>query len=156
MKRKLTMIAVACVAAVALLFTNTGCMTASTARYVANGLSIAGSDFATMRLMKDPASLKGLQDLAKALPDIPLGKVSAFQMGVLNRELAPIRAAANDIPKDRAAFTRIGNIISEASQQFGSGNPTVLTGSASAFCADFANGINHGIEFYQGQQSVLP
>ena len=151
MKRKLTLIAVAASAAVALLFTS--CMTGSAARYVASGLYIAGSDFATWQLQRDPNALKGLLDLATALQDIPLGKVTPFQMGALNRELWPLKQAADAKPKDAAALTRIGNLISAASQQL-SGQPTVIAGMAMSQCADFANGINSGIEFYKGQQSV--
>lgn len=147
------MIALAGVAAAAMALTTTSCMTATGARYLASGLYIAGSDFATWQLQSDPNSLKGLQDLAKALPDIPLGKVTPFEMGVLNRELWPLKQAADAKPKDRAALNRIGNIISAASQQL-AGNPTAITGIASADCADFANGIKAGIQFYKGQQSV--
>lgn len=129
------------------------------AQNVATGIYLAGNDFATRELGKNPGSLKGLQDLAKALPDIPSGKVTPFEMGVLNAELQAINKAESDPAqaKNVDALNRIGSLISAAVQANAGatgGNPTAVTAVAAADCADFANGINHAILFWQGQQSV--
>lgn len=159
MKNKTSCLIIATLIGVAFALGFTACGTP--AQNIATGIYLAGNDFATTTLAKNPGSLKGLQDLAAALPDIPSGKVTPFQMGVLNAELQGIQSATADpaLAKDSAAFSRIGSLISAAVQaNAGStgGNPTVETAVAAADLADFANGINHAIAFYQGQQSVKP
>lgn len=126
---------------------------------VATANYLAGNDFATRTLDKNPASLKGLQDLAAALPDMVSGKVTPFEMGVLNAELQGINGAATDptLAKNAAALSRIGSLISaglQANAGLTGGNPTAASAIASAALTDFANGINHAIQFWQGQQSV--
>lgn len=125
---------------------------------VATANFLAGNAFATHELDKSPANLKGLQDLAAALPDIPSGKVTPYQMGVLNAELGAINATASVDPKNQEALNQIGSLLSAAVQAnngISGGNPTAATAIASAALADFANGINHAIQFYNGQKSVL-
>jgi hypothetical protein len=134
----------------------TGC--GSPAQNIATGTFLGGNGFATYELDSNPLSLKGLQDFAEALPLIPLGKVTPFQMGVLNAEIEPLKAAAAVDTKNAAVYNQIGSLISAASQANAGatgGNPTVNTGIAIAALTDFANGINHGIQFWQGQQSTI-
>lgn len=141
--------------ATALTFTACG----TPAQNVATAHFLAGNAFATYELGKSAAHLKGLQDLAKALPDIPSGKVSAFDMGVLNAELQAINQASvdPDLAKNSSALSQIGSLISAAVQSNASnsgGNPTITTAILTADLTDFANGITHGIEFWRGQQTV--
>lgn len=136
---------------VPLVMLETACSTPT--QQLASANFLAGNAFATYQLGRDPSTLKGLQDLAAALPNIPTGKVTAFEMGALNAELKPLQAAANSDPKNAAAYNQIGSAISAAAQLNGK-NPTVNDAILIAACMDFANGINHGIEFWQGQQSV--
>lgn len=127
------------------------------AQNVATAVFLGGNQFATGQLSKNPASLKGLQDLADALPSIPLGKVTPFQMGVLNAELQPLQVAGLSDPKNAGVYNQIGSLISALSQAnagASGGNPNINTGAAIVTCTDFANGINHAIAFWQGQQSV--
>ena len=131
-----------------------GCMTPT--QQAADATFLAGQAFATAELAKNPAALKGLQDFAAALPSIPLGKVSAFQMGVLNAELSPLTAASAANPTYSQAYSQVGAAISGLSQIAGGngGNPTAEVGVLIAWFTDFANGVNQGIQFWQGQQSV--
>lgn len=127
------------------------------AQNIATAVFLSGNAFATAQLTKNPASVKGLQDLATALPNIPLGKVTPFEMGVLNAELQPLRTAAVADPSHAAAYNQIGALISglaQANAGATGGNPNINTGIAIVTCADFANGINQAIAFWQGQQSV--
>lgn len=141
-----------------LCLSGAGCALTPT-QQVADASYLAGSAFATGELGKNPAILKGLQDFAAALPLIPLGKVSAFQMGVINAELQPLLSAAQSKPQFATVYSQIGGLISASSQLFGSGGgsaaPTAEAGLAVATCTDFANGIGQGIQFWEGQQSVL-
>lgn len=146
-------------AATAALFSLTGCGTP--AQNVATAHYLAGNAFATYELGKNPASLKGLEDLATALPDMASGKITPFQMGVLNAELQQIRADAEDpaLQKNVQALNQVGSIISagiQANAGLTGGNPTATTAILSANLTDFANGIRHGIDFWKGQQSVKP
>lgn len=163
--RSLLFGSIAAIAAAIGLATLPGCQTPEQA--VAGSVYYAGSAFATYELgqAKTPAAaasvLKGLQDLATALPNIPLGKVTPYQMGVLNAELQPIQAAAVSTAPQLAqysgTYSQIGNAISALSQiNAGAtgGNPTASTGLIIAQFTDFANGLNEGIQFYNGQQSV--
>lgn len=135
----------------------TGCGTP--AQNVATANYLAGNAFATHELAKSPASLKGLQDLAAALPDMASGKVSPFQMGVLNAELSAIKAdgAAEADAKTREGYSQVGSLISAGIQAHvaaSGGIPTATDAIAGAALTDFASGINHGIAFWQGQRSV--
>lgn len=160
MKRFLPIIAALApaLAALGLAIFSPGCAMTPT-QEAASGTYLAGSAFATGELGKNPAVLKGLQDFAAALPLIPLGKVSPYQMGVINAELQPLVAAAASKPQYAQVFSQIGNFISAASQLSGNGlgsaAPTAEAGLAVAECTDFGNGITEGIQFWQGQQSVL-
>lgn len=144
-------------AVVTALICTTGCGTPS--QNVATAYYLAGNSFATYELGKSPASLKGLQDLAAALPDMMSGKVTPFDMGVLNAELRAIQndATAPALQKNADALNQIGSIISagiQANAGLTGGNPTATTAIVSAHLTDFANGILHGIDFWKGQQSV--
>jgi len=124
---------------------------------IATGTFLAGNAFATYELQQSPKNLKGLTDLSAALPQIISGKVTPFQMGVLNAELQPLAAAASAQPANATAFNQIGALISAAVQanvSAGGGVPTMNDAIATAALQDFALGIQHGIAFWQGQQSV--
>jgi hypothetical protein len=136
--------------------TFTGC--GSPAQNIATANYLAGNAFATFELGKNPAALKGLQDLQAALPSLTTGKVTPFQMGVLSAELQPIANAAAADAKNAAALNQIGSLISAAVQANAGatgGLPNANTALVGAALTDFALGIQHGIDFYNGQQSVL-
>lgn len=123
------------------------------AQNLATGNYLAGNFYATYELGKNPASLPGLEHLVTALPLIPMGKVSAREMGQLNAELALAKAAA----PDSQTANQVGSLISAVSQASAAangGNPTINTAVISAALTDAANGIRHGIDFWQGQQDV--
>lgn len=112
----------------------------------------AGNAFATYELNRDPATLQGLQDMAKALPDIPLGKVSAYQLGVIQGELNKAKIGTSG-----QLASQIGSMIALVSQAglvSNGGVPTAEAGIISADCADAAAGINNAIAYWQGQNSV--
>lgn len=114
----------------------------------------AGNAYATYELGKSVANLKGLQDLAAALPLMPLGKVSAEQLGVINAELT---AALNTTAGGTQINNQIGSLIALVSQsEYSAGGPeTAEQGVLVAQATDVAGGILNGIQFWQGQQSVL-
>lgn len=159
MKNKTSRLIIATLLGVVFAMGFTACGTPS--QQVATANYLAGNAFATHELAKSPANLKGLQDLAAALPGIPTGKVTPFQMGVLNAELRAINATAQapDVaPKNQEALSQIGSLLSASVQAYNAqtgGNPTAATAIASAALEDFANGINHAILFWQGQQSTV-
>jgi hypothetical protein len=143
------------VAALGLAFV-AGCGTPS--QNIATANYLAGNAFATKKLSDNPATLKGLQDLAAALPTLATGKITPFQMGVLNAELQPLQAAAMADPKNAAAYNQVGSLISAAIQANAGVTgalPNANTAIVGAALTDFALGIQHGIDFWSGQQSVL-
>lgn len=128
----------------------------TSAQLAANATVVAGSDFAYNQLSKNPAAVKGLTDLADALPLFPLGKVTPYQAGVISGELAPLVAAENALPQDKDQIARVGNILSTiANANANGGNPTILDAANIAFLTDFANGIKGGIQYWQGRQSTV-
>ena len=129
----------------------TGCGTP--AQNLATANYLAGNAYATYELGKTAANLKGLQDLAAALPGMAEGKVSPYQMGVINAEL---RAQQADVV-DGKLKDQIGSLISAVSQAAAAsngGNPTINTAVITAALTDAANGIQHGIDFWKGQMSI--
>lgn len=141
-----------------LSFTQTGCLSTTEAQYASDAFYVAGSDFAVWKLGDNPAAGKTLDDLAAALPKIPLGQVSAFDLGVLSGELPSLKSAKNataSTPTETAAFDRIINLVGSVSMLVNKGgNPTVITGAISAQAQSFSNGIAYGRQFNAGRASV--
>lgn len=137
------------------MFAFSGCTTPT--QRVALASAEVGNAVATYVLGQHGATaVKGLQDLATALPQIPLGKVSPTQLGVINAELSQIQASAAEAGSAQSQlFSQVGSLISLVSQSTAvSGNPTAETGLILAECIDVQNGIENAIQFWQGQASV--
>lgn len=130
----------------------TGCQTPAQAIATANYL--AGNAYATYELGRNPGAVDALEHLASVLPSIPLGKVSPTELGQLNAQLA---ASQSSTPKNSQLYNQIGSLISALSQANAAangGNPTINTALLLAAVTDAANGIQHGVDFWKGQQSV--
>lgn len=140
------------------LSTQTGCLSTSAAQHASDAFYIAGSDFAVWKLAENPSAGKTLDDLAAALPKIPLGQVSPFDLGVLSGELSSLKKAKNATASTAAettAFDRIISLIGNVSMIANKGgNPTAITGAMSAQAQSFANGIVYGRAFNAGRTSV--
>lgn len=139
-------------------FTQTGCLSTQAAQYASDAFYIAGSDFAVWKLAENPEAGPTLDHLAAALPKIPLGQVSPFDLGVLSGELSALKKAKNATASTAAetqAFDRIIALIGNVSMIMNKGgNPTALTGAISAQAQSFANGIAYGRQFNAGRVSV--
>jgi hypothetical protein len=139
-------------------FMQTGCLSTTAAQYASDAFYVAGSDFAVWKLASNPSAGKTLDDLAAALPKIPLGQVSAFDLGVLSGELGALKKAENataSTAAETAAFDRIIALIGNVSMIANKGgNPTAITGAISAQAQSFANGITYGRQFNAGRTSV--
>ena len=133
-----------------------GCATPT--QQAADATFLAGNAFSTFALGQSGQTMKGLQDFVTALPGIPLGKVSPYQLGVLNAELKPLAGAAAANPTGASIYNQIGAAISGLSQLAGANSgasaPTAEQGVLVAEFTDFANGVTAGVQFWQGQQSV--
>lgn len=139
-----------------------GCSLFSTpTQRIAMANAEAGNAYATYVLGKQGTpALKGLQDLANALPNIPLGKVSPNQLGVINAELQQTQSAITGSATSSSTsqlYAQVGSLISLVSQSAAAagGNATAEAGVLVAQALDVQNGINNAIQFWQGQQSVL-
>ena len=149
----------AAILAITVLFAQTGCLSTAEAQYASDAFYVAGSDFAVWKLAQNPGAGKTLDDLAAALPKIPLGQVSPFDLGVLAGELNNLKTAKNSTSSTAAetsAFDRIIALIGNVSMIMNKGgNPTVITGAISAQAQSFSNGIAYGRQFNAGRVSVV-
>lgn len=143
------------VALLCLLYAFAGCA-ATPEQNIALGFAAAGNTYATYELGKGgPATVTALTHLALIMPDIPLGKVSARELGQLNAELQVAKA---NLVKNEQADNQIGSLIALVSQNAGTMAGGNLTAHQAIIMAQFqnvANGISAAIAFYSGQQSVL-
>lgn len=132
----------------------TACFTPT--QQIAVGSAEIGNALATYELNKDgSAAIKGLQDLATNLPLIPLGKVSANELGIINAELQQVQSGQ---VKSSQLYAQVGSLIALVSQSAATagGNPTLEAGQLVAEATDVSNGINNAIQYWQGGQSVTP
>lgn len=115
-----------------------------------------GNSFATYVLNQEGVSaVKYLQDIAANLPQIPYGKVSPTELGVINAEFQKVQNAQ---PSTSQLYSQVGSAISLVSQSAATagGNPTAEQGVLSANLGDLSAGITNAIAFWQGQQTISP
>ena len=118
----------------------------------------SGNVYATWALGKSGQSaIKALTDLQNELPQIPLGKVTAFNIGSLQAEL---QQAKIDFSKagNNQAVSQITSFISLVADNQGTLSGGIVTADQALVFAAFqnvANGIGNGVQTWQGQQSVL-
>lgn len=139
---------------------------------LALGNAAGGNIVATYVLDTQGApAVKGLNDLSAALPDIPLGKVSAFQLGAINAELkgiqdkvvASINSGTTTVGTGKTAVVlsqvldQVGSLISLVSKSMAAnsgGNETLEQSVLVASAQNIANGIQNAISYWQGGQSI--
>lgn len=157
MKKLIRSLAAVAIVATA-LFTQTGCLSTQGAQYASDAFYVAGSDFAVWKLADNPAAGPTLDHLAVALPKIPLGQVSPYDLGVLSGELTALKSAKTvaSTPAESQAFDRIIALVGNVSMIMNKGgNPTAITGAISAQAQSFSNGIVYGRQFNAGRTSVV-
>jgi hypothetical protein len=128
-----------------------------------------GNAIATYTLGKNgSAAVQGLQDLATDLPLIPLGKVTASELGALSAELnatqasMKVSATAGVTTIPTAPPSNLSQIISQlgslialitTSQPSASGGlETVDQAIAVQYFANVSQGLLNGVQFWQGSQ----
>lgn len=137
-----------------------GCAGMSKEQQLALAGAESGNAYATYVLTKapDPASkalaVKALTDLAVELPNIPLGKVTAFQLGQLNGEL---QAAKANLISNPQAENQIVSFISLVANNQGTLTGGIVTADQALVFGAFQNvatGIGNAVQFALGQASV--
>ena len=115
----------------------------------------AGNIYATWALNKSGASaLKALTDLQSELPNIPLGKVSSFNIGALQAEL---KQAKIDLESNPQAQSQITSLIALVANNQGTLSGGIVTADQALVYAAFQNvatGIANAEQVWQGGQSV--
>lgn len=133
-----------------------GCATMSNSQKVALAGAEAGNAYATFELQKSgAAAVKALTDLAVELPNIPLGKVSAFQIGALQAELQVAKA---NLATNPTAENQIISLASLVANNQGTLTSGIVTGEQALVFGAFQNvatGIANAVQVYLGQQSIL-
>lgn len=140
----------------------TGCSGMSQQQQIALAGAGSGNVYATYVLTQattpatKAAAIKALTDLAAELPQIPLGKVSTFQLGALQAELQ--QAKANLITNPQAE-NQIGSFIALVANNQGTLTGGIVTADQALVFGAFQNvatGIGNAVEFALGQASVAP
>lgn len=148
--------------AISCLLAGAGCAGMSKEQEIALAGAASGNAYATYVLTKaatadqKTAAVKALTDLAAELPNIPLGKVSAFQLGALQAEL---KQASADLISNPQAENQIGSLISLVANNQGTLSGGIVTADQSLVFGAFQNvatGIGNAVQFALGQASVAP
>lgn len=148
------------IAAIFSLSSLSGCaMTPLQAQALAGAAS--GNAYATFELSKTTpatkdATVKALTDLATKLPLIPLGKVSAFDIGALQGELQVAKA---NLIKDSLAENQIDSLIALVANNQGSMSGGIVSADQALVFGAFQNvatGINNAVQVFLGRQSTNP
>jgi hypothetical protein len=130
-------------------------MTLDPQTLIAQATSAAGNAVATLVLQKKGASaVAGLQALAVALPKIPVGGVSPFQMGAISAQIQQ----ATSLTTDPALTAQIGSflaLIATTEAAATGGDITATQALLVASAQNLANGVNNAVQFFLGEQSVL-
>lgn len=122
----------------------------------------SGNAYATYELGKattpaaTAATVKALTDLAAELPNIPLGKVSTFNLGALQAEL---KVAKANLITNVAAENQIVSLIALVANNQGTLTSGIVTADQALVYGAFANvasGITNALQFAAGQASVAP
>lgn len=140
---------------VLLAFACFGCV-ATPEQTIALANASAGNAYATYELNKGGTkAVVALTHLSLILPDVPLGKVSASELGALGAEL---KLAQASFVNDDATRNQLGSFLALISQNAGmitGGNITAKQALVMAHFQNVSNGITNAIAFWQGQQTVL-
>lgn len=102
------------------------------------------------------AAVKALTDLQNELPNIPLGKVSTFDLGALEAELQQAKA---NLISDEGSENQIDSFIALVANNQGKLSGGVVTPEQAQIFAAFENvatGIGNAVQFWQGHNSVSP
>jgi hypothetical protein len=122
----------------------------------------SGNVYATAALNKaatpadQAAVVKAMTDLEAELPQIPLGKVSTYNIGALQAELAAVKAT---LISDQAKASQIDSFIALVANNQGSLSGGIVTAQQAQVFAAFANvatGIGNAVQFYKGQHALAP
>ena len=134
-----------------------GCVTMTPTQNLALANAAAGNAYAIYVLDQNgAAAVPTLTLLATDLPLIPQGKVNAHDLGVLEGQLQKTKgtiAATNTKLADQVAS--LLNLVAQAQINAAGGNIDVNQAILFAACQDAANGINNGVAYWQGKQSVV-
>jgi hypothetical protein len=134
-------------------------MTLDPQTLLAQSTAEIGNAIATFILLKDGASaVAGLEALAAALPKIPAGGVTSFQIGVIAAQVNAINTKANAANAGAELVSQTGSLLALVSQGQAAatgGNLTATQALLVAACQNVANGILNAVQFFLGQQSVL-
>lgn len=159
-KKLLTLLALSLAAVGFALCAGTGCASMTTDQKIALAGAESGNIYATAELTKaatpaaKQATIKALTDLATELPLIPLGKVSTFNIGALQAELANVHATLISNP---AAANQIDSFIALVANNQGTLTSGIVTTEQALVFGAFQNvatGITNAIQFAAGQASV--
>ena len=119
--------------------------------------SEAGNALATYELGRTKgAALKFLTNLAAALPKIPLGQVSAENLGILSGELKASQSSISDSTSQ--LYSQVGSVIALVSQSQAvaqGGVETVDQGILVQIANNVASGILNAEAFAKGESEGL-
>jgi hypothetical protein len=119
----------------------------------------AGNVYATAKLngatpATQAATIKALTDLETELPQIPLGKVSTYNLGALQAELVAVKAT---LITDQSKASQIDSFIALVANNQGSLSGGIVTADQALVFGAFQNvatGIANAIQFYDGQHGL--
>jgi hypothetical protein len=124
---------------------------------LAQATSAAGNIIATFVLNKQgAAAIPTLQNLASQLPQIPVGKITPNQAGVLAAQIQGV--ASLTTATDTLVASNLGSLaalVTNSAASATSGDVTVTQALLVGAAQNFATGINNAIQFYQGYESVV-
>ena len=148
-----TIASLVALAAVAIL---AGCVTMTPTQNVALANAAAGNSYAIYVLDQNgAAAIPTLTLLATQLPLIPQGKVSSHDVGVLEGQLQQTKGTISaQNPKLSDQVASLINLVAQAQVNAAGGNIDVNQAVLFAACQDVANGINNGVQYWEGVQST--
>lgn len=133
----------------------TGCASLSPQQQIALAGAESGNVYATWALGKSgQAAVKALTDLQAELPQIPLGKVTAFNIGALQAELSQAKIDLQSNPQAESQITSFISLVANNQGTLSSGIVTADQAMVYGAFTNVASGINNAIQIWQGQQSV--
>lgn len=134
------------------------CITMTPSQNIAFAGAAAGNAYAINLLnQRGESAVLTLKLLAEQLPLIPQGKVSAHDLGVLEGNLQLLKGTlSSQNPKLADNVASIANLFAKAQVNAAGGNITLDQAALFAACQNFANGLQNGIDYWEGKQSVIP
>lgn len=134
-----------------------GCVTMTPTQNLALANAAAGNAYAIYVLDQNgAAAIPTLNTLAVQLPLIPQGKVSAHDLGVLQGQLQQTKGTISaQNPKLSDQVASLLNLVAQAQVNAAGGNIDINQAILFAACQDVANGIQNGMAYWIGKQSVV-